>query len=422
VQDTIPNPTLHNTTLNGADYIIISYGAFKSNIQSLATFRASQGLRVKDVDIQDVYDEFSDGSLDAQAIRDFLAFAYSNWVPPAPSFVLLVGDSTFDIRGYCTTPGYCPQGYLTQANSTFIPPYLRMVDPWLGETVSENRFVSFDDASGNTLPFMAIGRLPANDPTEVNTMVSKILNYEQNPPTGSWRSTIAFVTDNAYNANGVLDSAGNFWTFSDAIASNPQYMPSSLTADRIYLNPCDGNLYPQCALPYPPYPTGASAKAAISSAINSGRLIVSYIGHAGINQWAGEDIYNTSDISLLMNGTKLPVILAMTCWDGNFSSPNYSSMAEIFVRTANKGAVASWSATGLGVAHGHDYLEKGFFDAVMNDGIRQLGPATLAGKTNLWVNSGGSYHDLIDTYMLFGDPASRLQIQFTTFLPFIQKQ
>jgi hypothetical protein len=112
----------------------------------------------------------------------------------------------------------------------------------------------------------------------------------------------------------------------------------------------------------------------------------------------------------------------MTCWEGYFLDPNYTSVAEAFLRTANKGAVASWSATGLGVAHGHDYLEKGFFDAVMNDGIRQLGPATLAGKTNLWVNSGGSYHDLIDTYMLFGDPASRLQIQFTTFLPFIQKQ
>lgn len=427
VQDTVPSPTLHNAS-NGADYIIISYGAFIPNLQPLAAFRASQGLRVKVVDVQDVYDEFSDGSLDTQAIRDLLAFAYTSWVAPAPLFVLLVGDATLDPRGYCTTPGFCKglaNGVTTLPNSTLLPPYLRMVDPWNGETVSDNRLVSFNDSAGNTLPFMAVGRLPANSTTEVDTMVSKILNYEQNPPAGAWRSMITFVTDNAYSDSGVLDGAGDFWAFSDAVVSNPQYMPTGLVADRIYLNPCDGTVYPQCALPYTKYSTGGAVNTALKSAINSGRLIVSYIGHAWLHRWAAEDIWITwpsSDANSLANGSRLPVVLAMTCMDGYFLDPNYNSIAEDFIRASNKGAVATWSATGQGVAHGHDYLEKGFFDAVMNDGIRQLGPATIAGKTNLWVNSGGSFHDLIDTYMLFGDPASRLPIQFTTFLPFIQKQ
>lgn len=415
---------------NGADYIIISHGPFTSTLQSLATFRASQGLRVKVIDVQDVYDEFSDGSVETQAIRDFLAFAYANWIAPAPSLVLLVGDATLDPRGYCATPNFCAglaNGVTTLPNSTLLPPYLRMVDPWIGETVSDNRLVSFDDGSGNTLPFMAIGRLPANNTTEVNTMVSKILNYEQNPPAGNWRSRIAFVTDNAYDTNGILDGAGDFWAFSEAIANNPQYMPNGLLADRIYLNPCDGTVYPQCALPFTKYSTGGAVNAALKSAINSGRLIVSYIGHAWIHRWGAENIWITwpsSDANSLTNGNRLPVVLAMTCMDGYFLDPNYNSVAEDFIRAANKGAVASWSATGLGVAHGHDFLEKGFFNAVVNSGIRQLGPATLAGKTNLWANSGGSFHDLIDTYMLFGDPASRLQLEFSfpTYLPFIRKQ
>src|SRR5262249_48107680 len=55
---------------NGADYIAISYGGFITNVQPLVALRQAQGLRVKVVDVQDVYDEFSDGLMDAQAIHD----------------------------------------------------------------------------------------------------------------------------------------------------------------------------------------------------------------------------------------------------------------------------------------------------------------------------------------------------------------
>ena len=42
------------------------------------------------------------------------------------------------------------------------------------------------------------------------------------------------------------------------------------------------------------------------------------------------------------------------------------------------GAVASWAATGWGVAAGHDYLQKGFYDAVFNQGVTRLGDCTQA--------------------------------------------
>jgi hypothetical protein len=68
---------------------------------------------------------------------------------------------------------------------------------------------------------------------------------------------------------------------------------------------------------------------------------------------------------------------------------------------------------------GHDLLEKGFFDAVMNQNKRQLGPATMAGKSNL--NASGANLDLLDTIILFGDPATTVAIQFPNqyFLPLI---
>jgi uncharacterized repeat protein (TIGR01451 family) len=103
-------------------------------------------------------------------------------------------------------------------------------------------------------------------------------------------------------------------------------------------------------------------------------------------------------------------MLAMTCLDGAFHDPALSSLAETNVRLAGGGALASWSASGLGVAMGHDFLDQGFFAAVMQQRVYQIGPAAMLGKLNLWANSGGAHRDLIDTFNLLGDPASRLAV------------
>jgi hypothetical protein len=48
-------------------------------------------------------------------------------------------------------------------------------------------------------------------------------------------------------------------------------------------------------------------------------------------------------------------------------------------------------------------LNRGFFDAYFYQGLKTLGEATLAGKFRLWLTGGNL--DLLDTYVLFGDPA-----------------
>ena len=94
----------------------------------------------------------------------------------------------------------------------------------------------------------------------------------------------------------------------------------------------------------------------------------------------------------------------------------------MLVRVDGKGAVASWSPTGLGVAHGHDFLNKGFLEAVFVDGVRELGPATYAGKWRLY-NAGVS-PEQIEEYTLLGDPALQIPALDLTFLylPTVLKQ
>lgn len=418
---------------NSADYIVIAPTSLLASVQPLVIFRSTQGLRSKLVDVQDVYDEFADGLQDPQAIRDFLFYAYTNWTKPAPSMVLLVGDGTYDPLGYCANVGACPdESNVTPPNSTLIPPDLRFVDPYIGETATDNRLVAFGGT--NTLPYLAIGRLPVNNATETTTVVNKILANEQTPPNGAWRGKLTFVTDNTYKANGSTDSAGDFWSFSDQVAGNPALVPLTFDVDRIYYNPCvDWATYPWCALanpPYPPYSTTAVVRSALNSQFNSGRLIVNYVGHGFVNYWAGDTaepvytpVFQTTDVASLANGSKNPMMLEMTCYTGYFHSIKsiHTSLAEANVRVSGKGALASWSATGLGVATGHDFLHRGFYQSVMSPGAHQIGPATVAGKLFLHTAGGGVATDLFDTFILLGDPASRLAFQPNLFMPMILK-
>ena len=152
---------------HGADYLIITHADFAGALLPLVAHRRGQGLRVVVVDVQDVYDEFSAGRLDPEAIRSFIAYASAQWSKPAPSYVLLVGDGSYDFLGYS---GYGSRNY--------IPPYLQMVNPIWGETAADNRYAMLDD---DLLPDLMLGRLPVSSPAEAAIVVQKIVDYAALP-------------------------------------------------------------------------------------------------------------------------------------------------------------------------------------------------------------------------------------------------
>lgn len=364
---------------NGADYIFITHEDFYSDVLPLADFRAAQGLRTVVVDVQDVYDEFSGGLLDPNAIHDFLAHAYANWQFPAPTYVLLVGDGTYDYQDYKGT-----------GEKNYIPPYLANADPWTGETAIDNYFVSV--SGDDNLPDIYIGRLPVKTSSEAAALVTKILDYENTPPQGGWNEKVLFVADNA-------DSAGDFGNYSNAVADH--YLPEPYTAQKVYYKVT--------------HSTVSSTKAAIIGAINEGQLLVNYVGHANPYWWADEKLLDSfADFDSFTNSGMLPLLVQMTCLSGYFINPSppdqdVSSIGEKIVRMANKGAIASWSSSGMGTAGGQDYLNRGLYRAVFEDGEARLGPAATQAKYYLYANTGG-YRYLLDIYTLFGDPALGLNV------------
>jgi hypothetical protein len=391
----------------GADYVIIAHRDFLAAVRPLAEYRARRGLRVQVLDVQSIYDQFNYGRMSAQAIRDFLAYAYKNWRPPAPSYVLLVGDGTYD-----------PKGFLATSGPTFIPPYLETVDPVLGETAADNRYVA---VSGNDiLPDMHIGRFPADSAAEVTAMVDKTIAYEKATIQDGWNQNLVFATDD------LRGGGGSFYDYSESVAegvvasgtATVPLVPAGYTKHKFYL----GN---NCPVENP----AVTCRQGILDQINVGALFVSYVGHGTKQYWAEEQLLGIFALPSMTNAGRLPIMLPMTCLEGFFheAEREREAFGEAVVRSAGTGAVASWSPTGFGLASGHDYLERGFFLSVFHGQSHTVGAAATAGKLYLYANTpGNKYTDLLDTYSVFGDPALQVRVlgarpvedTFRLYLPF----
>ncbi|MDT8382075.1 MAG: C25 family cysteine peptidase [Brevefilum sp.] len=356
---------------NGADYIIVSHADFLDAMQPLVDFRENQGYRVVLVDVQDVYDEFNGGVFDPNAIQTFLQYAYENWTTPAPSFVLLVGDGHWDYKNAYGT-----------GELNYIPPILADVDPWMSETATDNAFVSV--SGDDNLPDLHLGRFPVSTVAEAQAMVANVLSYEQTPPASDWNTKLTFLADNA-------DSGGDYAAESDDAIT---VLPVDYTADKIYY----GVNYTDAGL----------AKSDFIANINEGRLIIHYAGHAGFTQWASEKLFSVSNLSSLTNAGKLPLVLPMTCIDGYYVYPGIPSLGESIVRMNDTGAIASFSPTGYGLTSGHSVMAESILDHLFNKYYTQLGYLTTQAKYDLFAASPSQSY-LLDTYMLFGDPALRLQ-------------
>ena len=386
---TLDTPSNLRGPSNGADYLIITHSDFHTNVLALANHRAAQGFDTMVVDVQDIYDEFSHGILDPRAIRDFLTYAYSYW-NPRPSYVLLVGDGNYDFKDN-----------IGRAEPNYIPPYLACVDPFNGEIATDNRYACVSGT--DNMPDLNIGRLPVKTPDEADAVIGKILAYEASP-FADWKQQMQFIADNPQDED-------DFRALSDYIADN--HLPSGYAAEKVYY----GVL---------PHTTPSAVTTAIIDGINEGRLLVNYFGHGYLYYWAVEKFLEESpfgrhDLALLTNDERLPLVVSMSCYMGRFDLPssptiNTSCLSESLVRAEGKGAVATWASTGSGQSGGHRLLDSGFFTAVFSDGVVEVGAATTQAALGM-----DSYQYLVDQYVLFGDPAMKLAVQYDSFLPLAVK-
>ena len=384
-------PTSLKNPGNQVDYIFITHPNFAESITPLVEFRSSQGLKTLVVDINDIYNEFSDGLFNPFAIQKFLRYAYHNYQQPAPTYVLLVGDAHYDYKNAT------PSSYNIYPN--FVPTYHGWA-PASGETSMDQRFVNV--SGEDPLPDMLIGRLSVQTPEALTTMIEKIIDYEENPKIGLWQGTLIQVADNEIDHPSDID----FERSRDELIQ--KVIPVGYDTREIYLRKIG---------------SPENTRLRILRAIDRGALVLEYAGHGGSQTWADESIFRIEDAAGLEN-SYLPFIITTTCLNGQFDKPQQAGnfcLSEQFL-LGRYGAIATLSATRLTYGSANAAFDIDLFEALFR--VRQaspaLGPDAAAEQATIGYivadakisflnrNRNPEWIPGTEQYTLFGDPASRL--------------
>lgn len=339
----------------GAEMVIIAHAEMIDTLKPLKALRESQGLSVALIDVQDLYDAFTFGAKDPEAIRALVQYAVRHW-QPAPRFVLLAGAASFD-----------PRDYLSYGPSDWVP------TGWIGaellETASDDGFV---DVDGDGLPDLPIGRLPARSAAEAAMMVDKLVAYDT--ALGPWRRRALVVT-----------AAPDDFDFRTASQPFRQRLATRLDVD----------LLPLGQVPM------TTARQRLLQGLADGYGLATYFGHGATGRWAADGLINTATVRALRNGDVLPIVLSMTCLTGFFHDPVTESLAEAFLRAPNGGAVAVWASTGLTRPPAQVEMQEVLARHLLGPKSPTMGEAILQAKQA--VRDAG-------TWVLFGDPAMRFRL------------
>ncbi|UCF04827.1 MAG: T9SS type A sorting domain-containing protein [bacterium] len=357
---------LHSPS-RGADYIIITHEDFTDALQPLVDLRRSDGLRVTMVKIDDVYDEFSYGNTDPGAIREFLAYAYDNWHEPPPSYVLLVGDASYDYKGN-----------LSGGNINYVPTHLFISQSEYVETSSDDWFACI--IGDDRFPELLVGRISAQTVDDVSSQVEKVVTYETALPPGDWRKRILLIADPP-------DEGGDFESVVERFAAN-YIIPAGFIPYILYVRECN----PNC-------------KQLIIDAVDEGVVICNFIGHGSIDIWSKSGILHSTDIQDFSNGDRLPFFVTFDCLNGFFHhAVDDYCIAEELVRATGKGAVACWSHSGLDYTTSSSILGDGLYEALLLNGNYVLGSAVYRAKVR-YLSLQVYFWDQAVMLILFGDPA-----------------
>lgn len=364
---------------NGADYLIIYNKLFETQAEQLRMHRSNYNqFRTYKAEIEDIYDVFNFGIENPIAVKNFVKYVYSNWQAPKLRYLCLFGRGSLDPKHNVINGEY----YIN-----YVPVY--------GNPITDGFFVNFNTNSFTYYHQVAVGRLPVYNIQEAQNVVIKIIDYD-NSSLSKWVKNFIFITG-GQNINEQIQFANQSNTFINTYI-NP--CPISGVNTKIYRNDSAG---------YITY----NYQDSIKNSINSGGLIVNYIGHAGSNIWDN----GLSDPNELNNSEKLPYIFSMTCFTGKNAETELRSFGEKFITIQGKGAIGFLGSTGWSFSGSGNNLNGYLFEAFSSDTLRSLGEILKYASIKMSVDSlSFPSRNTLNCYNLLGDPAAKLK--FMTYPEF----
>jgi hypothetical protein len=387
-------PELANLSLTGAEYVIVTTNALKTQFQRLADDKIARGVPAVVVTSEWILQNFRHGGDPQETIRGFLRNAYQHW---GTRYVLLGGDTGV------LPPRYARSAFYPQGGYTDIPTdlYFAALDGnWNKDAdgVFGEAYTTFLDPGDDCdmLAELMVGRATVNTPTEVNVFINKALAYE-NPLHPSYVGRDLFLSEVLFPQNWdgisppILDGA----IYSEDIIFNKVLAPgNTVESFRLYENV--GGYFGSTL----------ETKGAAMDSMRTGHFGgVHHIGHGFYyNMSVGDLNIVAADADQLANAPNYFFLYALNCSSAAF---DFDCLMERFLQNPNGGSAISIGSSRAAFPTTADRYQQGFYsevfvaghvhvgEAIMNSRAQYVMAANTVETSDRWTHF---------SYSLLGDP------------------
>lgn len=366
---------------SGSELLLMTHPDFRVAADTLAAWKRTAGISTEVIEVG-----AGTANDTAEEIDAIIEDRYNTCLI-RPSYVLLLGDAEF------IPPFYKATGGSPRTGTDYY--YALLGDPTV---------------TGDKLPDFAVGRIPVDTLAQANTVVAKIVQYEQTPPhepavpgaTAFYQNAAIAAYFQCCRSGGTAGRDARGFVETSELVRN-QMIAQGKSVDRIYVSntahtgyggdDTPRRYYNSAALPasigpgsgFDWFSTDAEMTAAINGAVGAGRFLVMHRGHGGWWEW--EDPYYINwHAAALTNGRLAPVVFSVNCASGYFDvettvpADGYGaadpSLVESFLRNANGGAVGVLGDTRNSPTWANNAMTRGFFDAIWPNTVPGFGDAT----------------------------------------------
>ena len=349
---------------NRGSYLIIAPDGVVNYLDEFISFKKSQGF---DVYLRSLTEAGTTAPQIKTTIHDILES------DPMLEYVLLIGD----VDGFAEFPSfyYGPENDVTDQEYTHL----------IGEDV---------------VPDVFIGRLSIDSLSELAVIMSKTIQYVRDP----------LAYDQNWLDRGLI-VAGNYAN-TYPIPITPKWTSYWLRDELLEYGYDEVD-----TVFYPPLQQGAPY---IIPSIDEGVGIVNYRGWGDANGWHYPE-FHVDDVNDLNNGWLTPVFFSYVCNSNDFANNVDPCLAEAVLRggtpSVPKGGVAFIGPSDLHTSTKYNNVINAYmYDAMLNHGVVELGPAMQAGQSGLVKefpaqNGPGEAQEFYaNVYNILGDPSLQVYI------------
>lgn len=321
--------------------VVVCPTEFRDAVQPWIDHRTGEGMRCHVID----------SNVNAEALQQSIREA----ADADTRYVVLIGDAPV-FGTPCNARRQTPILYLPT----------RVTAAW-GSTPTLSTDMLYGDFDGDQIPDASVGRLPVDDPQQLQTMIARIKARERSNDFGAWRGKVQLV-----------GGVGGFGVMADsAIESVTRTIVTGVLPPETRTTVC----YASPGHPF--FPSEPSFTDAVLNRYQQGARFWVYAGHGQITaldrvpQTAnGQPVLDQGSVKRLRRPEgESPIAMMLACYTGALDAPE-DSIAEEMVLSPG-GPIAVFAGSRVTMPYGNTTAAVGLIDGVFTQKLPRLGDAWL---------------------------------------------